>query len=296
MSHNKLLRRLKVVITIIACLNLVFLFVFHYKLPSFLKHKLASTEQIIQTKHASNNNTLSIQFENEKLTYTGKGNLNLMKGVTVINETGVEIRANLFSEIADGKKKNQKIIQYIAEDSNGNTGTATRILDLKNYKGPSLQISEELPSIDDTELSSLVSIFQDSNLISAKDGYGNDITSSIEVEYSVSNQTATELILTFQVTNLFNDTVSKTITLPLYRTKPLIVLNTSSIHLNLGSTFLPESYIASATDEWGNDISTSVYTIGDIDTSIPGNYRITYKLADASGNEADSVSLKITVN
>ena len=296
MNQSKLLHRLKQIITIAACLNLIFLFVFHYELPSFLKHKLSGTKQSAQIQADSQKNTLSIQFDSDELTYSGKGNLNLTKGITVTNTDGTEVKAELFSEITEGKKKNEKIVQYIAEDSDGNTGTATRILHLKKYKKPSIQLKKDLPSIDDSELSSLTALFRDTNLVTANDGYGNDISSSLEVQYTVANQTATELTLTMQVTNLFNDTATHTVTLPLHRTKPLIVLKETSIHLDLGAAFLPISYVASATDEKGDDISVSVYTEGEIDTSTPGTYRITYKLKDASGNEADPVSLKITVS
>ena len=107
---------------------------------------------------------------------------------------------------------------------------------------------------------------------------------------------AKEIKITFKTTNMFGDTASKSLTIPLHRTGPLIVLSKESIHLELGTTFLPTSYITSATDEDGNDISTAVYTEGDIDTNTPGTYRIIYKLTDAEGNEAEPVSLKITVN
>lgn len=296
MDSNNLLHRLKYVLTAVAGINLVLLFVFHYEMPSFLKHKLSGDSTSPSTVQTSNTETLSIVFDSEELTYDGKGNLNLTKGVTVTDKNGVEVKANLFSEIKEGSKKKEKTIQYIAEDSYGNTGSATRILHLKKYDGPSIQPTRDLPSVDDTELASLAAIFKDSKAISAEDGYGNDITSSLEVRYTVKDQTAQEIDLTFQVTNLFNDTATHTVTLPLHRTKPLIVLSAESIHLNLGTAFLPASYVASATDEDGKDISTGIYTEGDIDTDTPGTYRITYKLKDTKGTEADPVSLKITVN
>ncbi len=296
MNPNNLLHRLKYILTAVAGINLILLFVFHYEMPSFLKHKLSGGTASPSTVQTAKTETLSIVFDNEELTYDGKGSLNLTKGVTVTDENGVEVKASLFSEIKEGSEKKQKIIQYIAEDSYGNTGSATRILHLKKYDGPSIQPTKDLPSVDDTELASLAAIFKDSKAISAEDGYGNDITSSLEVRYTVKDQTAQEIDLTFQVTNLFNDTASHTVTLPLHRTKPLIVLSAESIHLNLGTAFLPASYVTSATDEDGHDISTGVYTEGDINTDTPGTYRITYKLKDAQGNEADSVSLKITVN
>lgn len=296
MNPNSLIHKLKYILTTTACINLILLFLFHYEMPSFLKHKLSENTSSSSAFQTADIETLSITFDSEEITYKGKGNLNLTKGVTVTDKNGVEVKASLYSDIKEGNEKNQKIIQYVAEDSYGNTGSATRILYLKKYDGPSIQTDANFPSIDDTELASLASIFKDSKALIAEDGYGNDITSSIEVGYTIKDQDAKEIDLTFQVTNLFHDTATYTVTLPLHRTKPLIMLSAESIHLDLGTAFHPVSYISSATDENGTDLSAAVYTEGDIDTNVPGTYHIIYKLKDAQGNEADPVSLKITVD
>ncbi|MDO4556603.1 MAG: DUF5011 domain-containing protein, partial [Lachnospiraceae bacterium] len=164
------------------------------------------------------------------------------------------------------------------------------------YKGPSIKISDDYPSIDDTELDSITKIFKNSDAVTASDGYGNSITSSIETKYTITNSSATEVTIGFLVTNMFGDSASEVLKMELDRTGPLLVLTTDTEHVDLGANFEPVNYIASATDADGNDISTLVVTEGDLDTSTPGTYALTYKLTDADGNEATSRSLKITVD
>ena len=297
MNRQKVQRILKYVVTAVAAINLLLLFAFHYELPSFIQHKMnKESEAALAAGQARETKPLTIKFDSDELVYSGKGDLNLTKGVTVTRENNVEIKASLYSDIKAGKKKNQKIITYTAEDSYGNTGTAERTLILKKYRGPSMKLSDDSPSIDDTELDSIADIFKDSGAITALDGYGNTITSSIEAAYTIANSKATKIKVGFQVTNMFGDTASKVIEMDLDRTGPLLTLTKQTDHLNLGTVFEPTTYIASATDQAGHDISTAVIAQGDIDTSKPGTYMLTYQLKDSKGNEAAPVSLKITVN
>ncbi|MDO4556644.1 MAG: hypothetical protein Q4B70_16130, partial [Lachnospiraceae bacterium] len=137
MKQQKLKSILKYVVTTVAVINLVLLFVFHYELPSFIQHKLnKENEEALASGTAANAETLTIHFDSDELVYSGKGDLNLTKGVTVTRDNGVEVKASLYSDISAGENQSQKIITYTAEDSYGNSGTATRTLTLKKYKGP----------------------------------------------------------------------------------------------------------------------------------------------------------------
>lgn len=297
MDRQKVFRILKYVATTAAALNLILLFVFHYELPSFIRHKLNKEEEMaLAAGEKKGTEPLTIHFDSDTLTYSGKGDLNLTKGVTVTRGNNIEVKASLYSDIKKGESKKQKIITYTAEDAYGNTGTAERILILKKYKGPSIKVAKDHPSIDDTELDSIASIFKESEALTATDGYGNDITSSVETNYTITDLKAHQMKLGFAVTNMFGDTATLILEMELDRTGPLLTLTKESDRLAVGTQFEPTSYIASATDKKGNDISTSVTTEGDIDTSKPGTYLLTYKLTDSQGNEASPVSLKIIVN
>lgn len=297
MNRQKLFHILKYILTAAAGINLILLFVFHYELPSFIQHKLNKkqetelTSQPVQVK-----DNLTIHFDSEELVYSGKGDLNLTKGVTVTKGNNIEVKAELYSEIKASDSGSKKIITYTAKDAYGNTGTADRTLILKKYKGPSIKIADDYPTIDDTELDSITKIFRDSKSITALDGYSNNITSALETMYTITNASATRIKIGFQVTNMFGDTTSQVIETDLNRTIPLLTLTTDTDKVPIGATFNPVNYIASATDKDGNDISTSVITEGTIDTNTPGTYVLTYKLTDMEGNEAKVKTLKIIVN
>lgn len=297
MQREKLFRILKYILTIAAGINLILLFVFHYELPSFIQHKLnKKQEEELTSETIQAKDNLTIHFDSDELIYSGKGDLNLTGGVSVTKGNNIEVKADLYSEIKASDSGSKKIITYTAKDAYGNTGTADRTLILKKYKGPSIKIEKDYPTIDDTELDSITDIFKDSKTVTAYDGYSNVITDSLETIYTITNASATKIKIGFQVTNLFGDTASKIIETKLERTGPLLTLTKEEDHLALGTTFNPVHYIASATDKQGTDISTKVTTEGEINTDQPGTYVLTYKLTDQDGNEAIPRTLKIIVN
>lgn len=297
MNRQKLLHILKYILTTAAAINLILLFVFHYELPSFVQHKLNKRQEKIQTSSAAQSkDTLTIHFDSDEIVYSGKGDLNLTKGVTVTKGNNVEVKAELYSEIKAGKNRSTKIITYTAKDAYGNMGTADRTLILKKYKSPSIKITDDYPSIDDTELDSITEIFRDSEAIIALDGYSNNITSSLETMYTITDASATQIQIDFKITNMFGDTATKTLETDLNRTGPLLTLTTDVAKVALGTTFNPVNYIDSATNKAGQDISPLVTTEGDINTRKPGTYVLTYKLTDDEGNEAEARTLKIIVD
>jgi hypothetical protein len=68
-------------------------------------------------------------------------------------------------------------------------------------------------------------------------------------------------------------------------TAPIITLNGEAIAtVNLNSTYTDAG--ATATDEVDGDLTSSIVTTGVVNTSIEGNYIITYTVSDTSGNTA----------
>ena len=68
-------------------------------------------------------------------------------------------------------------------------------------------------------------------------------------------------------------------------TAPIITLNGQAIAtVNLNSTYTDAG--ATATDEVDGDLTSSIVTTGVVNTSIEGNYIITYTVSDTSGNIA----------
>ena len=68
-------------------------------------------------------------------------------------------------------------------------------------------------------------------------------------------------------------------------TAPIITLNGSAIaNVNLYSTYTDAG--ATAVDDVDGDLTSSIVTTGAVNTSIEGNYIITYSVSDSAGNTA----------
>ncbi|MEM6525746.1 MAG: immunoglobulin-like domain-containing protein [Bacteroidota bacterium] len=78
-------------------------------------------------------------------------------------------------------------------------------------------------------------------------------------------------------------------------TPPVITLNgDATIEINIGEMFTDPG--AMALDNIDGDISNSIVIAGDVvDTSVEGEYVITYNVSDASGNAADEVTRTVNV-
>ena len=77
-------------------------------------------------------------------------------------------------------------------------------------------------------------------------------------------------------------------------TAPIITLNGEAIAtVNLNSTYTDAG--ATATDNVDGDLTSSIVTTGVVNTSIEGNYIITYTVSDTSGNTATATRQVVVV-
>jgi CheY-specific phosphatase CheX len=66
-----------------------------------------------------------------------------------------------------------------------------------------------------------------------------------------------------------------------------------NLQVEVGSVYIDDG--ASATDNIDGDITTSIVATGIVDTSVPGQYVITYNVSDTAGNAATAISRTVTV-
>lgn len=298
MKRSSFLTVIKYILAIAALINLILLFGFHYQIPASIKHRFFKEEEIKIThtsKDTKKKEALNLHFASDILSYDGSASLNLLDGVTVTDKLDQPLDLTIYASIKSTEESTKKIITYTVKDEDGNSASADRTLLLKNYYGPVLTIGQPYPAIYDNELSYIAATFLDNDLLSANDGYGKNITDSIECDYTVTNDTATEAAITFTVTNHFDDKVSETITLPITRTKPLILLKEEAVTISVGESFDPLSHVQSATSERGDNLLNLIKTEGQVDTSTPGTYEITYTLTNRDRKQADPVKLAVTV-
>ena len=303
MEKKSIIPIIRTIIITLAILNLILLFGFQYEMPSAVKDKLSNRSGQNQDLYKNGDTdaqpdtsaALEIRLESDTLTYDGSAALDLLSGVTVVDKDENPVDLDIYSSIKSTEDSNTKIITYSVRDEEGREATAERTLALSNYNGPTLTIGQPYPEILDVELNHILETFHNDNLLKANDGYGKDITSAIQYSYKIADNKARNVDITFTITNHFDDKVSETITVPIGRTKPLIVLNKTSVTIKKGETLDPLSYVESATNEEGEDLVSLIQLDGDVNTAAAGTYTITYTLKDSDQEEADPVKVTVVV-
>ena len=85
--------------------------------------------------------------------------------------------------------------------------------------------------------------------------------------------------------------------IPVKLSKPLLFLTESSVNIERGESFNSILYIQTAIDQDGSSLSDSVIVTGEVDTSTPGTYTLTYTInskieKQSSANETLTVTVK----
>lgn len=76
---------------------------------------------------------------------------------------------------------------------------------------------------------------------------------------------------------------------------PILELTDDHIYLNVGDRFNYMSYIKTMKDVDGSDLSHYIYLNKDVDTSVPGDTELTYRITSTITGKTDSKVLLITV-
>lgn len=293
-KENTFSKVMKIILTIIALLNLAALFLFHYELPGFLS--AAGNEPSDEARETTapaagaSASGYSFQFDTDPLVYDGQTGLDLLSGVTLVSSDGQTSDAEIYAQIMSGDSLSRKTIEYSADTENGQV-TASRGLELSAYAGPSISLPEELPDLEESQIDSVLSLLSG---LYADDGYGNDITDSVTASYTMGEDGMT-LHYTFSVTNLFNDTATAAADLSLTASKPVIRLTDTAVTIPAGSSFEPLAYVDSAVDVDGSSLSHRIYIRGSVDTETPGIYTLTYTATSEDGTASDPRELTVTV-
>lgn len=314
----------KLVIVTLALGNLVFLFAFNYELPGFLSNSSSKedsleadnsnkddTENDANDKDSTENDTngndsdnsstdsdstLQIVVPDEPFVYDGSDTLNLNNQVAVLKGSKTPITdVPVFTTIIAGESTTKKVIEYSIQDDEGNRITARRDLILNNYTGPSITLLDEIPELKPEDIPHLLSILQNENLISAEDGYGNDITASITSKTTSEDMISGIYVVTMNIVNLFNDTFSTEVTVHAPLTKPVLKLNTNEITLKVGEPFLFYRYIEYAKDIDGTNLNDRISMRGSVNTSKAGTYTLQFYCSDVKGNTSSMQTLTVHV-
>ena len=114
-----------------------------------------------------------------------------------------------------------------------------------------------------------------------------NLTSTIKTESDVDTSTPGEYTVTYSVLNDLDMLKQKTRTVKVVdTTAPVITLiGNSSVTVEAGSIY--DDLGATASDIVDGDLTASITSVSNVDTSTPGEYTVTYNVSDAAGNIAE---------
>lgn len=261
--------------------NLAALFLFQYKLPAFTSKTETSDTETSKSVQDTDVSACQFQFESDTLTYDGTSELDLLEGVSIVSSEGETCDAEIFAHIATGDSMEQKKIMYSADTSQGQI-SATRTLSLINYQGISISLPD-LPELEESQLDNILTYMPTDGTFYAEDGYGNNITDAISVEYTIDADNPSIVHYFFSVTNLFNDTASASKDLIINSDRPILVLKEKDITIAKNSSFQALSFVEKAQDSEGNSLFHRINIEGKVDTSKAGTYTLTYTASTTDG-------------
>lgn len=299
----------KGIIALLALANLVYLFVFNYRLPGFAAALLPSASPAAaptvpvpaETEKSSAVRALQINVPESPLYYDGSQSLDLVSGVTVTAASGAELGlSDLFTTVKTGSSPYEKVIEYSYRDASGNRASAQRILTLPiTYGGPRITFSDApLPDLSEDDLDDIAELLADEEILQADDGFGQDITSSVTADAG-SVDAAGECTVTFSVTNMLNDSCSAKMTVQLSdalpTSGPVLTLSTDEITINVGDSFQFFDYIERAEDEDGTSLYQNISVNGSVDTSTAGTYQLEIYCMNSAGEISPTRTLTVHV-
>lgn len=271
------------ILALLLTVSLIILYFFHQDIA------YAINEDIIKASLSKNgdddlNKKPTIRLSYGDMKYSGKEAFNIMDGVTALDvdgETDITDQVNVI--IVTDTSIAKKIVRYSVVGSNGNVATNERRLNLVNYTGPSIYVSNDI-AITSEDLDDLVSVLIERDAIRAEDGFGNDITETISYNYEAFADSE-KYKFTFTVHNLFSDVASKSIFAEVKGSGegPTLILARKTVTLKKGDVFNPFEYIKRVYDKKDGDLTEFVSILGKVDTNKEGQYTVTYSVSNSEG-------------
>lgn len=170
----------------------------------------------------------------------------------------------------------------VVESSTDNTGDSS--IDVPVLVKPIISANDVVINVGDT--------FKELEGVTAVDGNGDDISSSVQVVTSnVNTSEAGVYNVTYRVTTEMGATATKTITVTVKRAEgiignaPVITLPKNNVELTVGDTFDAMAGVT-ATDVEDKDITKGIkITENTVNPNKEGNYVVVYEVTDKDGNK-----------
>ena len=203
-------------------------------------------------------------------------------GVTVYDQDGSSTYTT--TGTVDTNVLGAYTLTYTAVDNSCNQATATRTVNVVDTTAPVITL------VGDSQVNLEVgSTYTDAGA-TASDNYDGDISSQIVVVNNVDVNTLGSYTVTYSVSDSSSNAasiVTRTVNVVDQTAPTITILGDNPATIEAGSTYTDAG--ATATDNYNNDVTSSITASSTVDSNTIGSYTVTYTVSDASGNQATAV-------
>lgn len=178
-----------------------------------------------------------------------------------------------------------------AVDSMGEKSDPIKVLVNVTY-----DLSLDAPTIygvEDVEIQS-GSIFKPLDGVSAKDAKDRDLTVNVSGSLDLNPEKNTTYELTYTAVDKYGKTTTKTRNVSVIANQAPIISGVENTTVNIGDDFNPKAGVK-VTDDIDKDLTSALVVEGQVNTSIAGEYKLTYSVTD-SGNKTSRAQRLVRVN
>lgn len=251
-----------------------------------------SAVQVVRTVHVVDTTPPVITRIGDGTVTIDAGTPYIDAGATALDSYDGDITGNIVTvNPVDTDTVGTYLITYDVQDSSGNAATqVTRIVDVVDNDKPVITILGDNPltlNFGDT--------FSDPGA-TAFDTFDGDITGDIVTVSNVDTNTLGTYQVTYDVTDSNgNDADQAVRTVNVVDIDPPVItlLGVSPVTIEVNSSYVDTG--ATASDNVDGDITSSIVTVSNVDSTTVGSYQVTYDITDSSGNPATQVVRTVDV-
>lgn len=260
-----------------------------------LMYAVQQRPEQVNTALSQKTQKCQIQWSPEILVYDGTSELDLMQGVLVTDEDGNDRTSDARAVLQNTEQLNQKMIYYSLNGYSEKLTDQGRMLLLENYTGPTIQVVSEV-QLTVTQLGNLPGVLAERKQLEADNGYGKEITG--QVSWYREKTAEGEYSIFFTVSNEFGDVATAQCRAYIDGVKDDIVLTLrqEQVSISQNEPFVPLDWVLEAEDANGENLIDGVEVEGTVNSSVPGNYTITYRLTSLDGRQCATRNLSVKVN
>ena len=260
-----------------------------------LMYAVQQRPEQVNTALSQKTQKCQIQWSPEILVYDGTSELDIMQGVLVTDEDGNDRTSDARAVLQNTEQLNQKMIYYSLNGYSEKLTDQGRMLLLENYTGPTIQVDSEV-QLTVTQLGNLPGVLAERKQLEADNGYGKEITG--QVSWYREKTAEGEYSIFFTVSNEFGDVATAQCRAYIDGVKDDIVLTLrqEQISISQNEPFVPLDWVLEAEDANGENLIDGVEVEGTVNSSVPGNYTITYRLTSLDGRQCATRNLSVKVN